>query len=87
MNNNIPQIKRPCVTIGELPSSYLQSMSYEEQLIMLFRKVEEIISWANNQLSHEIKNYIEQNFNDMMINSMYESETETLILYLDRSDD
>ena len=70
-------------TIGELPTSYLVSMTYEEQLIYLMKKMQEIIDFANNKLSEQLKEYIELNFNNIMMNTLYESETETLILYLE----
>ena len=44
--------------------------------------MEEIINYMNNTLSTELKNYINNEFNNIMLNSMYEEETETLILYL-----
>ena len=31
---------------------------------------------------HKISEYIDQRFNDMMIDAMYDAETETLVLYL-----
>lgn len=68
--------------IGALPSSYMVSLSYEEQLLLLSKKMEEIINFMNNTLSTELKNYINNEFNNIMLNSMYEEETETLILYL-----
>ena len=33
--NVMPPVKRPLLTLGELPSSYLVSMTYEEQLLWL----------------------------------------------------
>ena len=86
MNENNKPIKHLSImypTIGELPSSYLASMTYEEQLIYLCRKLDEVIGWANNQLSEELRKYIEDNFNDMMLNALYDSETETLQLYME----
>lgn len=45
-------------------------------------KIDEIICYINNILDKSINEYIDQRFNDIMLNSMYEAETETLILYL-----
>lgn len=72
----------PC-TIGHLPSSYMISLSYEEQLLCIGKKTDEIIDFINTILEQKISDYINAKFNDMMINSMYEADTETLILYLD----
>lgn len=80
-------LKKLNMTIGELPASYLQSMTYEEQLIFLSKKMQEIIDFANNELSEKLEIYIDERFNEIMINSMYDSENETLILYLDGSDE
>lgn len=79
---NLNNINLNCGMIGALPSSYMVSLSYEEQLLLLSKKMEEIINFMNNTLSTELKNYINNEFNNIMLNSMYEEETETLILYL-----
>ena len=42
----------------------------------------EMINFLNNNISEEIKLYIEEEFNNMMLDAMYNAETETLILYL-----
>ena len=73
--------KKP-LTIGALPSSYLASLTYEEQLLWLSKKTDEIIAFINNILEQKISEYIEEKFNDIMLDSMYEAETETLVLYL-----
>ena len=70
-------------SIGALPSSYLVSLSYEEQLLLLCKKQEEVIEFINDVLEQKINDYITERFNDLMINAMYEEETETLVLYLD----
>ena len=41
----------------------------------------------NGEILDKLKEYIDTNFNDMMINTMYIAETETLVLYLDRTDE
>ena len=71
-------------TLGELPSSYLISLSYEEQLLCLGKKIEEIINYIDTLLNDKISEHIEKIFNDIMINYMYDAETETLILYSER---
>lgn len=79
--NKINLHKKP-LTIGALPSSYLASLTYEEQLLWLSKKTDEIIAFINDILEQKISEYIEEKFNDIMLDSMYESETETLVLYL-----
>lgn len=46
-------------------------------------KIDEIINFINTALDKTINEYIDARFNDMIINTMYEAETETLVLYLD----
>lgn len=79
--NKLNLHKKP-LTIGALPSSYLASLTYEEQLLWLSKKTDEIIAFINDILEQKISEYIEEKFNDIMLDSMYESETETLVLYL-----
>lgn len=86
MNNRINPIGRLCPSLGALPTSYLASLSYEEQLVYLCKKMDEIINFMNGEIDGEIRDYINQEFNNMIINTMYIPETETLVLYLDRSE-
>lgn len=79
--NKLNLHKKP-LTIGALPSSYLASLTYEEQLLWLSKKTDEIIGFINDILEQKISEYINEKFNDIMLDSMYESETETLVLYL-----
>lgn len=67
-----------------LPSSYLASLTYEEQCLLLGKKLDEIICFINNLLEQKIDDYIEAKFNDIMLASMYDTDTETLILYLNK---
>lgn len=75
-------LKGQHLTIGALPASYLASLSYEEQLLLLSKKQDEVIEFINTILEQKISEYINQKFNDIMIDSMYDAQTETLILYL-----
>lgn len=79
--NKLNLHKKP-LSLGALPSSYLASLTYEEQLLWLSKKTDEIIAFINDILEQKISEYIEEKFNDIMLDSMYESETETLVLYL-----
>ena len=82
MNNKLNPVGCLNATIGALPTSYLASLSYEQQLIYLCRKMDEVINFINNKIDEHLKEYIDQRFNDMMLDTMYEPSTETLILYL-----
>ena len=79
--NKLNLHKKP-LSLGALPSSYLASLSYEEQLLWLSKKTDEIIEFINDILEQKLSEYIEEKFNDIMLDSMYEAETETLVLYL-----
>ena len=83
MNNKLKPVGKMCGSIGALPTSYLISLSYEEQLIYLCNKMDEVINFINDNIDSEIHEYIDQRFNEIMLNAMYDSTTETLILYLD----
>ena len=76
-----PVINRCCSPV--LPSVYGEALSYEEQICKLTAKMNEIIDFANNELSDKLKAYIDQRFNSMMINAIYEPETETITLKLE----
>lgn len=57
----LPKIIRQCMTIGELPTSYKISMTYEEQLLWFCNFLEnKVIPVVNNnsQVVEELKNYI-----------------------------
>ena len=66
-------VTRTLMTIGALPTSYLISMTYEEQLLWLSKKTDEIISFINDILEQKISEYIEEKFNDIMLDTMYEA--------------
>lgn len=82
--------KKP-LTIGMLPSSYLISLTAEEQNLIIGKKIDEIICFINNlfqdKLSTIIQNYVNKEFNNIMLNSMYIAETETLVLYLENKEE
>lgn len=63
-----------------LPLTYDDSLSYYEQLCKLTNKMNELIDFVNGEISTTIQNYLEQHFNDIMINAIYDEPTETIIL-------
>lgn len=66
-----------------LPTVYDESLSYGEELNKLVWKMNQIIQFANNELTEELKAYIDQRFNDMMITAIYDEPTETITLRLE----
>ena len=79
---DLKPVKR-CYSQKVIPLAFDESMSYLEDICHLKYKVNEIIEFIDDVLEQKISEYINIKFNDIMINSMYEASTETLILYLD----
>lgn len=63
----------------------LDSLTQYQLLMKLSEKVNELISVFNDTVDTNIKDYINVQFNNIMLNTMYDSETETLTMYLDKS--
>lgn len=76
----IIQPKQPIFKV--IPLAFDESMSYYECICKLTSKMNEMINFLNNNISEEIKLYIEEEFNNIMLDAMYNAETETLVLYL-----
>lgn len=76
-----------CYTTKVIPLAFDESMSYYEQICKLTAKMNELISFANNELTEALKEYIDKEFNNMMLDTMYDAETETLTLFLVRESD
>ena len=79
---NIRPINIGCLTEFPFIDSTFDSITEWEILQKLGEKTNEIICFINSVLEQKLNEYIEEKFNDMMLDSMYEAETETLILYL-----
>ena len=71
-----------CYTTKVIPLAFDESMSYYEQICKLTTKMNELIAFANNELTETLKEYIEKEFNNIMLDTMYDPETETLTMYL-----
>ena len=63
-----------------LPLEYDDSLSYMEILMQLKKQNTIIINALKGQVNETISNYIDQNFNDIMFNAVYNSSTESIIL-------
>lgn len=75
-----PNLINKPLSFGMLPSSYLESLTYEEQLLWLCKKLEELYSFVNLTFEQQIINFINEKFDDIIVNKMYDENTETLIL-------
>lgn len=65
-----------------IPLAFDESLSYYEQICRINKKINELIKVFNEDLTQELQQYIDERFNDIMLNTMYDAENETLILYL-----
>lgn len=54
-----------CPTLGELPTGYTASLSFEEQLLKLNRKINEIIDQLNQISIEQIKQLIDAEINNL----------------------
>lgn len=81
-NKNLKPIKFGCITEFPFLDYTFDSITEWEILQKLGGKTNEIIRFINNILEEELNEYIDKRFNDIMLDSMYEAETETLVLYL-----
>ena len=67
-----------CIKI--LPLTYDDSLSYYEQVCKLTAKMNEIIDAVNGDISEKIQAYIDEKFDNLMINAIYDEATETIVL-------
>lgn len=63
-----------------LPLVFDDSMSYYETLCKLVYTVNQLIRLVNGDLSDNIRQYIDEQFNNIMITAIYDPATETILL-------
>ena len=73
--NKLNPFGRMCVTLGMIPSSYKESLTYEEQLLWFMRYLEEVVIPAYNNnvdaieelqtLYEELKSYVDHYFDNL----------------------
>ena len=61
-----------------LPLEYDDSISYYEQLCKLTRTINDILDLINGDITGTIEKYINDSFNNLMINAIYDENTETI---------
>lgn len=77
LNNNISPLKGfYCQKI--LPLTYDNSLSYYEQLCKTTHKINEVIQLINGDITQSLKDYIDEHFNELMINASYDASTKTI---------
>ena len=82
--DDIRPINIGCLTEFPFIDETFDSVTEWQILQKLGGKTNEIIRFINNTLDSTLQEYIDKRFNEIIINSMYEEETETLVLYLDK---
>lgn len=80
--NNIRPVNVGCLAQFPLIDESFDAITEWELLQNLSKKVNELISFTNTVLTKELSDYIDMRFNDIMIDSSYDSETETIVLFL-----
>lgn len=78
----LPQIIHHCMTIGELPTSYKMSLTYEEQLMWFCRFLqEEVIPVVNNNSKavEELKTYVEAYFNNLDVQEEINNKLDDMV--------
>lgn len=91
MNNiiKLSPLQKFCCTIGNLPSSYLVSLTYEEQILWLCNYLENTVIPTINQngeavtelqnLYVQLKNYVDNYFNDLNLQEEINNKIDELI--------
>lgn len=87
---NLPPFKRMCVTIGNLPSSFMESMTYYEALCWLYDYFEKTLLPAINTNSEAItelqnafvtlKEYVDNYFDDLNIQTEIDNKLDEMAL-------
>lgn len=62
-----------------LPLAFDDSMSYYEAVARLVNTVNQLITLINGGVDENLKKYIDERFDSLMINVIYDAKTETII--------
>lgn len=63
-----------------LPAVFDDSLSYYEAVCKLTAKLNEVIKLVNDVIDQKLVEYIEQRFDNLMLNAVYNEEEETIYL-------
>lgn len=63
-----------------LPLVFDDSISYYEAISRLIYTVNQLVLLINNSIDENLKSYIDSKFDSLMINAIYDKETETIVL-------
>lgn len=87
MKSNIKPVHVGCLTEFPFLDTTFDAVTEWEVLQKLGQKTNDIIHFVNDLLDEKINEYIDQRFNDMMVDAMYDAETETLTLYVTHTEE
>lgn len=87
MKSNIKPVHVGCLTEFPFLDTTFDAVTEWEVLQKLGQKTNDIIHFVNDLLDEKINEYIDQRFNDMMVDAMYDAETETLTLFLTHTEE
>lgn len=73
-----------CEVITPLPMEMSLCLSTPEAVCKLIAKMNEIVRFANAELSQKLQEYIEAQFNNIMVGAVYDSASETITLKKER---
>lgn len=63
-----------------LPLAYDNSLSYYEQICRLTKTINELVSLINGDVDETLIAYIDNKFDNLMINAIYDDSNETIYL-------
>lgn len=63
-----------------LPLVFDDSISYYEAISRLIYTVNQLVLLINNSIDENLKSYVDSKFDSLMINAIYDEETETIVL-------
>lgn len=63
-----------------LPLAYDNSLSYYEQICKLTKTINELVSLVNGDVNDTLIAYINNKFDNLMINAIYDDSNETIYL-------
>lgn len=87
MKSDIKPIHIGCLTEFPFLDTTFDAVNEWQVLQKLGEKTNDIIHFINDLLDEKISEYIDERFNDIMVDAMYDAETETLTLYLTHTEE
>ena len=67
-------------------SQWPYSNMHQLNLDWILTELKKFNEWVEGSASEDIKNFINDQFNNIMINASYNAETETLTLFMDKKE-